>query len=453
MTDMCWATTNISDHSPKEAGALSRVRWVLPLLAVLCGAQLAGCRPSPAGNVLGYLVAKQLGTQPPQASTATPGTLIGSVESEDGRPIAGATVIVAEVDGTPHTAVTSADGGYRIDNVPPGQYVPAAVAPGYSEAALEGLLGIPKLMTIRPRETTAAPALVLPVYAPRSLPTNLAEVTRLRQTGAYTATAAFPENAAADVASYIFDYAGATVDTMRLYLPQERPQGARYPLLLLVYPSPVDDWQEVSVAFADQGFAVVALSPTAARGTDAEAHAQDARVALSLARAGALGDSIGDNRPVALGGSYSSAVLARLLRAAGGDLAGWVTLGGLANAFTGAADFYSGRLIVPFPYELLVPALGPPNLYPLAFLAYSPVYYASELPPTLIIHTAADQILPIRQAYDLAAAVKAAGIPLETYYYEDVSHYLGIGENLTDAGREMFYKIVEFVQRYGEEEP
>ncbi len=413
---------------------------------------LAGCQSTPAGNVLGYLVAERLGTQPPRASTAAQGALAGRIEDTASRPIAGATVIVAEADGTPHTAITAADGSYRIDGVPPGQYVPAAVAPGYGEAAMTGLFGIPKLMTIHSGATTAAPALVLPVYAPVPLPDNLAAAVTLRQSATYTATASFPENATADVASFAFDYAGATVDTLRLYLPTNRPPAARYPLLLLVYPSPVDDWQEVSVAFADQGFAVVAISPTAARGTDAEAHAQDARVALELARSGALGDVIGDNRPVALGGSFSSAVLARLLRAAGDDLAGWVTLGGLANAFTGAADFYAGKLTIPPPYELLVPALGPPNLYPLAFLAYSPVYYASELPPTMIIHTAADRILPIDQAYDLAAAVQAAGIPLETYYYEDVSHYLGIGENLTDAGREMFYKIVEFVQRYGEEE-
>jgi dipeptidyl aminopeptidase/acylaminoacyl peptidase len=76
---------------------------------------------------------------------------------------------------------------------------------------------------------------------------------------------------------------------------------------------------------------------------------------------------------------------------------------------------------------------------------------ASELPPTLLIHTAADRVLPIEQAYALEAAALAAGVPVETYYYTDTSHYLGIGENLTDAGREMFYMIVEFIERYGVE--
>src|SRR5690606_8200103 len=106
-----------------------RRRTIAPL--VLCCALLAGCRPSPAGNVLGYLVSERLGTLPPQARPAAPGALIGSVENEAGLPIAGATVLVAEPDGTPHTALTGADGRYRLDGVPPGQYVPAAVAPGY----------------------------------------------------------------------------------------------------------------------------------------------------------------------------------------------------------------------------------------------------------------------------------------------------------------------------------
>ena len=208
-------------------------------------------------------------------------------------------------------------------------------------------------------------------------------------------------------------------------------------------------WQNVSVAFASQGYAVVGISPTPARGADAEAHAQDARVALALARQGALGPAVGDNRPVAMGGSYSSAILARLLRSAGDDLAGWVTVGGMADAFKGAANFYRGELEMPPQFSLLVPAFGFPDLYPLAFLKFSPVYVAAALPPTMIVHTAADRVLPIDQAYDLEAALRVADVPVETYYYTDVSHYLGIGENLTDAGREMFYKILDFVARYG----
>ncbi|MBK8795529.1 MAG: hypothetical protein IPM07_03525 [Anaerolineales bacterium] len=159
----------------------------------------------------------------------------------------------------------------------------------------------------------------------------------MRPTGVYTAAASFPAEAVADVTAYAFDYAGATVDTVRVYLPQGHDPAVQLPLLFMVYPSPVDDWEAVSVAFADEQFAVVAISPTAARGTDAEAHAQDARVALALARAGALGDAVGDNRPVAMGGSFSSAILSRLLRAAGDDLAGWVTVGAGRRFHCGAS--------------------------------------------------------------------------------------------------------------------
>jgi acetyl esterase/lipase len=129
-------------------------------------------------------------------------------------------------------------------------------------------------------------------------------------------------------------------------------------------------------------------------------------------------------------------------------IAAWITVGGISNAFSGAADFYAGRLEMPPQYELLIPALGPPNLYPLLFLRYSPVYTAAQLPPTLIIHTDADKVTPIDQAYQLEAALKAANVPLEVYYYKDVSHYLQIGDDLTEAGQEMYYLILDFAQRY-----
>ncbi|MCS6828868.1 MAG: carboxypeptidase regulatory-like domain-containing protein [Caldilinea sp.] len=423
-----------------------RLRHVL----LFCALWIAGCQPSPQSNVLGYVISTWLGTQPPPVSSAPPGALVGRILDEAGRPIAGASVIVAQPDGLPHHALTDADGVYSIAGIPPGQYVPAAVAPGFAEAALTGLFGLPKLVTIQSNVVTKAPALTLKPYRPTPLPENLAEAIHLRQTAVYTATATFPENAAADVAAYAFDFEGAVVDTLRVYLPMGHMHDASLPLLFMVYPSPVDNWQDVSVAFASERYAVVAISPTAARGVDAEAHAQDARVALALARRGAFGPAVGDNRPMAMGGSFSSAILSRLLRSAGDELTGWVTVGGLANAFTAAHDFYTGRISIPPPFELLVPALGPPNLYPLPFLMFSPVYVAGELPPTMIIHTAADEILRIEQAYALAEAVAAAGVPLETYYYEDESHYLGIGADLTDAGREMFYRILDFIERYGE---
>ena len=103
---------------------------------------------------------------------------------------------------------------------------------------------------------------------------------------------------------------------------------------------------------------------------------------------------------------------------------------------------------MPDAYELVIPALGSPQLYPRDFLRYSPVYTAGELPPSLIIHTAADRIIPIEQAYELEEAARAAGVPVEVYYYEDISHYLQIDEQMSEAGKEMFYRVIDFIERH-----
>lgn len=417
--------------------------FVIGVLALLP----AGCRPAPQSNVVGYLLAQRLGTLASPSLAEPRGAIEGRVLADDA-PLAGATVLVAERTGAPHTAITDAAGHYRIEGIPADEYAVAAVAPKYAEGMIEGVGGAPYVLAVRPGATTAAPDLTLRPFE-IAQPVRAANV-NLHQTGAFTATAPFPPNSAAQVRSFAFERDGVAVDTLRLYLPIDAPAGAPYPLVLFVAPTAIDDWQYVSVGFAAQGLAVVGISPVAARGVDADAQAQDARAALDLAKSGALGPEVGSNRPVAMGGSYSSAILARLLRRAGDELGGWVSVGGLSNAFLGAADFYAGRLELPPNYAMLVPAFGLPNVYPLTLLRFSPVYVASELPPTFLIHTAADHVLPIEQAYILEEAARAAGVPVETYFYSDTSHYLGIGENLTDAGRTMFYKIIDFIRRYGE---
>lgn len=422
--------------------ALRVVRVLAPILLGMV--LLAGCQPAPQVNVASYLLARQFGAL--QRQPGEPGSIMGRVV-HDAAPVAGATVLVAERTGTAHTARTDADGRYRIDGVPPGVYALAGVAPGLAEGELTAPDGHTVLLTVEAGTVISAADLVLQPLAPPTLPADLATAVNLRQTGSYTITAPFPEGAAAQVRAYAFDAGGVTVDSLRLYLPADATPDDRYPLLLFVAPTAIDDWQNVSAAFAASGYAVVGLAPAPARGVNADAQAGDAHIALRLAQSGALGPEIGANRPIAMGGSYSSAILARLLRLEGDNLAGWVTVGGLADAFAGARAYYAGQIEMPPQYSLLVPALGAPSRYPLEFLRYSPVFVAAELPATMIIHTAADKVLPIDQAYALAAATRAAGVPVETYYYEDVSHYLGIGENLTDSGREMYYRILEFLQR------
>ena len=204
-------------------------RRVAYLLLAIVAVTLGACRPTPQSNVLGYLLGKQFGTLANPDQAQPPGALEGRVLGPDARPVSNATVIVAERTGAPHTARTNAEGRYRIEGIPPDQYVPAAVAPGLAEGALQGVLGAPALVTIRAGATANAPDLMLAAYTPPVLPADLAAQVNLRQTAAYTANAPFPEGSVAQVKAFAFDYNGVTIDTLRLYLPLDVPPDADIP--------------------------------------------------------------------------------------------------------------------------------------------------------------------------------------------------------------------------------
>lgn len=415
---------------------------MLSLLALLAAllSLLAACSPA-AQNVLIYRAKRAVGLAPGMLprSTEPPGAIEGTL-TEDGAPLPDARVVVAEVDGTPHTAVSDVAGRYRIEGLPPGWYVPAAVAPGLAETEIAGWVG-----RVESGVTIEAPPLVLEPHRAQPLPESTLEITATS-----IVTTVYPEGATALRRDGRFIRDGVLVDTLRCFTPVEQPGAAdARPLLLMLYPSAVDGWQDVSVGFASQGFPVLALSPMAARGVDMDAHAQDARLALQLARetCGGLDASGAPRSIVVLAGSFSSAIAYRFLRDEGENVAAWITVGGIADAFSGTADFYAGRVTLPPWHKDAVPALGMPHLHPLPFLRYSPVYNAADLPPTLIIHTAADEVVPIAQARALEAALRAAGVPVEALYYEDTTHYLQIGAQMTDAGRTMFERILAFLHR------
>ncbi len=427
-------------RSPSPARAVRLLPVWLILVLVL-----AGCAANAQANVLGYLLERRRGLLPPRPYEGPRAGLVGRVvDGATGRPLMGATVVVGERYGTPHWGVTDENGWYAIQGIPPGHYIPAAVAPGYDEAVPRDGLGLPWVVALEPGSQAQAPAIRLPRRVPPPLPAPLPQAVRLEAGEVFPVTAPFPEGARALGQRFRFWYRGIWVDTLRLYRP-ERLRGDE-PLVFAVYPGVIDGWEPVNVAFAHAGFVVVAIGPVGARGVDVDAHAQDARVALALARGGFLGVELAERPAVAVGGSFSSAVLYRLLRDERAQFRSWVTVGGIADAFEGAAAFYRGELEIPENYRLVIPALGPANLNPLPYLRYSPVYNPQELPSTLIIHTDADRVLPIQQARALEAALRAAGVPVQVFYYRDVSHYLQIGENITEAGKAMYRQVVAFIR-------
>ena len=422
--------------------------WPLLQAAILfaAAATLAACEPSSTGNVVGYMIERALGGPVETGTTGARGSLAGQVLFA-GEPVAGAAVVVATRTGTPFTARTDADGNYHIENIPPGQYVPAAIAPGFDETALSGAFGLPYLVTIPAGETARAPALTLRRRLPRPLPSPLPGGVLLSSGKPVTLTAPYPDGAIAWERAFAFTRENAENSSLRLYRPYP-DTGEELPLLFGLYPGDVDGWAPVNVALASAGYTVVSLSPSADWGLDVASHAEDARLALALARGGHLGIELADAPAVALAGSFTSAILTRLLRDEGQQFVAWLTLGGISNAFSGSADFYAGRATLPVRFHYVIPALGPANIYPLPFLYFSPVYTASELPPTMIIHTDVDRIIPISQAYEMEEALRRAGVPVEVHYYEDVSHYLQIGEDMNKASKEMYWQALTFIGKH-----
>jgi acetyl esterase/lipase len=442
------------------------------VLAALTAMVTAGCTfDGPVQNVLNVRLREAAGLWPPVLTAPAPGqeaTISGQVLLLEAygreRPAPGVTVVVAGPTGIPYTAESDSAGRYRLEGLPPGTYVPAAVGPGLEEGVAEVAPGIAWQGIVQAGALLEAPPIRLARHSAPALPAVATTADRaalqLAQVGATrVVTSPFPAGAAALGSSWHFVHDGARVDTLRLYQPlQESTDGqvepaARRPLFLLVYPSFVDGWESVSVAFASRGYNVLALSPVEARAADIPAHAQDVRLALRLAQAGALGPDIDGDRFAVLGGSYSSAIVHRLLRdlAADGAQQGspqaqaWVTVGGIANAFRGTADYYAGKLEIPYWHADAIPALGFPNTQPLAFLRFSPVYTAGQMPPTLILHTEADRVVPIAQGRELYAALERAQVPVQIHEYADTSHYLQVGEETTAAGMAMFERILAFL--------
>ena len=227
----------------------------------------------------------------------------------------------------------------------------------------------------------------------RFCPPTWPEVTNLRQTAAYTATAAFPEDAAADVT--------VTPSTTRRrcgghFAPLPATKSARRRRCRCCCSSIP---RRRRLAGSERGLCRPGASPSSpSRRRPPQHRAGPMPRATRGAGPGKSGRRarrrIGDNRPVALGGNFSSAVLAQLLRAAGDDLAGWVTLGGLANAFTPVRPI-SMRASSRFrpPTNLLVPALGRQPL---------PAGFSRLLAGLLCQRTAADHDHPHRGRPDPA---------------------------------------------------
>lgn len=374
----------------------------------------------------------------PGYDPARTGGLSGVMRDADGEPVADAIALVATVHGEVYQTRSDKRGRYRIDGVPPGRYVPLAGAWGYQETTHE------------PVQVSAGRVVHNLDFALRRYQPAPVEPTDLQIGPPQGASSAFPSPLVAIRTPFTFTLDGLTIDGGQLYLPPDASEPL--PTLFIVYPSPALNWDAASVGLTRDRFAVLAVGPDGDRGLDIEGHVRDLRAAFQLWQAGRLRPVDSGSDPtdrswwVMMSGSFGSLILFRALR----DLPpvpAVVNVGGVSDAFLAVGSLYSQDLAIPPPYDDAIAAMGRPDRDPAFFFAYSPLFFAERLPPTLIVHTYADEVIPYNQATALDAAMTAVGVPHELLLYEDTTHYLD-AYNPTQATHMVYERIVAFAKQY-----
>lgn len=86
----------------------------------------------PLPNILRTIILSCIWTALPILAVAQNGAVTGTVTDPDGNPISAAVVTVAGVDGPSHSASTSAEGEFLLQELPSGTYTVRATAPGFA---------------------------------------------------------------------------------------------------------------------------------------------------------------------------------------------------------------------------------------------------------------------------------------------------------------------------------
>ena len=417
----------------------------LSLVLLIGGAALFFARRTPAGraafNVVVYQVRttwnRWFGGAPPGIG----GAVSGTVRDEDGQPLAGATVLVATFEGVVHQAQSDELGSYRIEDVPPGRYVPAAAKWGYEDTPYHREAETRTTVLVRADRLISGVDIHLPKRRPWHPALDEPPVIGPPEIG----YALFPTEVSAVRVPITYTNEGLIITTTLLYEPPETENPL--PAFVAIYPSAPREWDLVSVALASDGYVVLAVGPSPQRGLDVVGMGRDALKAVAYLRDGQLTDRVGVEREGWLSGSFSSLILYRALIEEPGNVAALVVVGGISDMFLWVQSLHDTESEIPFQYKAAVATLDPPDQHPETYLGLSMVYHAAHLPPTLVVHTTADEVVPYNQSLQFADVLAAAGVTHELYLYEDTSHYLD-QVNITPDTAELYRRLAVFADTY-----
>lgn len=381
------------------------------------------------------------------ARTAPGGALVGTIRDNAGRELSGATVIVATRNGQTYTAISDAGGQYRLANVPPGDYLPLAIAPGFRQAPPAAWQ---RVVSVRPAHSTAGVDFRLPPIAPPApftgaVTLSVPEIVAVEN----------PEPSAAIRRAFTMPLRDGTTDFGLVHEPPPAAGPGPFPILLVIYPGEARDWEGVSIPLAASGYVVVSYFPH--RVLDLNGTLDDLHGLLALVGQGAL-SARGDGRQVVLvGGSVSTVytyLMARELHgsAAWAPVRAMVQYGGLFDLFRFRQAWEEGQVIIDpgiSALEYLLVAFGRPDIRPEIYLRFSPRYALgpASLPPTLLVHAGHDIIVPAEQSAIAATDFTFHGIDHQLLLYPDLEHYLDTSKR-DPAQLDMLDQTLAFLGRY-----
>ncbi|HET9494115.1 MAG TPA: carboxypeptidase regulatory-like domain-containing protein [Chloroflexia bacterium] len=381
--------------------------------------------------------------------SARPTGAMSGVVSGDGRPLEGATVIISNVAGQAYSAVTDVEGNYRLDEVPEGDYLPMAVAPGFAQEP--AVYGTNRVVPIRQRQNIAGVDF-------RLLPTEPVEIeadTELTIGQPTTSTVDNPEPSTALRREFTYTREGKTIPGGLVHEPAAEIGPGPFPILLIIFPGEARSWEGVSVPLSAKGYVVVSYFPV--RLLDLEGDVDDLMLLLKLTAEGRLSERGDPNRIALVGGSASTVYTYLMVR----DMAGsavqqqvkaLVQYGGLFDFFQYRKDWEQGKITIDpgiSQLEYLLVAFGRPDTRPELYLRLSPRYALGpgNLPPTLLVHAGNDIIVPYNQSQIAAEAFEEWGIPHQYLFYDNSEHYLDTSKR-DPVQVDMLNQTIAFLDRY-----
>jgi len=382
-----------------------------------------------------------------EVDEAAGGAIGGVVQDEAGQPLVEALVSVATVKGRVCQAHSDDLGTYRIEGVPPGRYVPVAGKWGYEDAIYRRGTEERASVAVRAAQLTAGVDFMVRRHQPwQPLPSG-ASVDEPILGPPQTGYALFPAEVSASRVPVTFTNEGLIITTTLIYEPLGVEIARPLPVLVACYPSEPINWDRVSVAMASEGYVVLATGPSPQRGFDISGMGRDLLSAVAYLRRGQLTDHADMERQGWLGGSFSSLIVYQALLEDPGGVDALIAVGGISDGFLFVQALYDAELEIPPRYATFVASLGRPDRYPELYLGYSPAVHAAHMPPALVVHTTADEVIPYNQSLRFADALEAAGVTHELFLYEDTTHYLD-QVNVTPDTAELYRRLAAFLDKY-----